>query len=587
MISLDALFSQTSAIDALVTKYMELERRPVTDLENRKSTLNVRIAMYQDLTDYLTSLKTLVDDLASSTSESIFNVVRVVSSNVEAVSATATSGAATGTYQIRVRQLATATTVKSSAQLNTAPSVVSSSQVVAGSGTINTSKSWSEAGFAATPDGSVTINGKTFNLAAYATVSEFMEAVNTDTVANATIYYDVEQDRFVIESDDAGTNLVLSESPESYGFLTAAKIAAGTYSANASGVRPNVYLFQANFDNPVGEEEAGSFKINGATITWDAGKDTLNSIISRINSSAAGVTAYYDDTIDKVVLTAKETGSEEIVLEDVTGTLLTQSLKFAGASQTLGRNALFTINSTSFEDEINKTSNTFTINGITYTLKGVTVANDDYADAGTTAVTITASKDVSALEAKIRAFLSSLNTVISYIKAKSAVDATTYTRGAMAGETVFTSLRMQLLGAMMGPVAGLESGKPTTLGEIGITFDSALQASLSNPSKLRSWLEEDPSAVENLFNSSDGVATRMVSLLEMFTGTGGIVSGRQTNLREEINRIDKRLERLNEQLAQREGYYRKQLASMQEAMYALVQQQNAVAGFLRLFSPNP
>lgn len=587
MISLDALFSQTSAIDALVTKYMELERRPVTDLENRKSTLNVRVAMYQDLTNYLTSLKTLVDDLASSTSESIFNVVRVVSSNVEAVSATATSGAATGTYQIRVRQLATATTVKSSAQLNTAPSVASSSQVVAGSGTINTSKSWSEAGFAATPDGSVTINGKMFNLAPYATVSEFMEAVNADTEACATIYYDVEQDRFVIESDDAGTDLVLSESPESYGFLTAAKIAAGTYSANASGVRPNVYLFQANFDNPVGEEEAGSFKINGAPITWDADRDTLNSIISRINSSAAGVTAYYDDTIDKVVLTAKETGSEEIVLEDVTGTLLTQSLKFAGASQTLGRNALFTINSTSFEDEINKTSNTFTINGITYTLKGVTVANDDYDDAGTTAVTITASKDLSALEAKIRAFLSSLNTVISYIKAKSAVDATTYTRGAMAGETVFTSLRMQLLGAMMGRVTGLESGKPTTLGEIGITFDSALQASLSNPSKLRLWLEEDPSAVENLFNSSDGVATRMVSLLEIFTGTGGIVSGRQTNLREEINRIDKRLERLNEQLAQREGYYRKQLASMQEAMYALVRQQNTVAGFLGLFSSNP
>lgn len=587
MISLDALFSQTSAIDALVTKYMELERRPVTDLENRKSTLNVRVAMYQDLTNYLTSLKTLVDDLASSTSESIFNVVRVVSSNVEAVSATATSGAATGTYQIRVRQLATATTVKSSAQLNTAPSVASSSQVVAGSGTINTSKSWSEAGFAATPDGSVTINGKMFNLAPYATVSEFMEAVNADTEACATIYYDVEQDRFVIESDDAGTDLVLSESPESYGFLTAAKIAAGTYSANASGVRPNVYLFQANFDNPVGEEEAGSFKINGAPITWDADRDTLNSIISRINSSAAGVTAYYDDTIDKVVLTAKETGSEEIVLEDVTGTLLTQSLKFAGASQTLGRNALFTINSSSFEDEINKTSNTFTINGITYTLKGVTVANDDYDDAGTTAVTITASKDLSALEAKIRAFLSSLNTVISYIKAKSAVDATTYTRGAMAGETVFTSLRMQLLGAMMGRVTGLESGKPTTLGEIGITFDSALQASLSNPSKLRLWLEEDPSAVENLFNSSDGVATRMVSLLEIFTGTGGIVSGRQTNLREEINRIDKRLERLNEQLAQREGYYRKQLASMQEAMYALVRQQNTVAGFLGLFSSNP
>ncbi len=586
MISLDALFNQTSAIDTLVQKYMELERRPVTDLENRKSTLNVRVAMYQDLKNYLTSLKALVDDLASSSSESIFNLVRVVSSNVDAVSATASSGAAIGTYQIRVRQLATATTVKSSAQLNTAPSAVSSGQVVAGSGTINTSKSWSEAGFSTTPDGTVTINGKVFSLADYATVSDFMEAVNADTEAGATIYYDAERDRFVIESDAVGTDLVLSESPETYGFLAAAKIAAGTYSTNASGVRPDVYLHKANFDTPVGADESGSFKINGTTITWDADTDTLNSIISRINSSAAGVTAYYDDTIDKVVLTARETGSDEIVLEDVTGTFLTQSLKFEGATQTIGRNALFTINSSSSDDEISKTSNTFTVNGITYTLKAVTVANDDYEDPGTTAVTITASKDASALEAKIRAFLSSLNTVTSYIKAKSAVDTTTYTRGAMAGETVFTNLRLQLLGAMTGRVTGLGSGKPTTLAEIGITFDSSLQASLSDPSKLRSWLEADASAVENLFNSSDGVATRLASLLEAFTGTGGIVSGRQTNLQEEISRIGKRLERLNEQLAQREEYYRKQLASMQEALYALVRQQNTISGFLGLLSSN-
>ncbi|MDZ7338933.1 MAG: flagellar filament capping protein FliD, partial [candidate division KSB1 bacterium] len=235
------------------------------------------------------------------------------------------------------------------------------------------------------------------------------------------------------------------------------------------------------------------------------------------------------------------------------------------------------------DDEITKTSNTFTINGITYTLRGVTVANDDYADPATTAVTIAASKDASALEAKIRAFLASLNTVTSYIKAKSAVDSSGYTRGAMAGETVFTGLRMQLLSALVERVSGLESGKPVTLAEIGITVNSALQASLSEPSKLRFWLEEDPSAVEALFNSTNGVAARMAALLEAFTDSNGIVNRQQNSLRDEIKRIDARIARLNEQLKRREDYYRKQLASMQEALYALVQQQNSLSSFLSGF----
>ncbi len=580
MISLDALFNQSSAIDSLIQRYMAIERRPVTDLENRKSNINVRVAMYQDLKNYLQTLKDLVAELAKSSDDSIFHVVKVVSSDPDVVSVSASSGAAVGTYQLRVRQLATASSVKSTAELNTAPSVVSSGQVVPGSGKIDTRKSWSEAGFGHTPDGSVSINGKVFNLADYATVADFMEAVNSDAEAAATIYYDTLRDRFVIESDQAGSDLTLNESAESYSLLSEVKIAPGTYSSNTTGVQADIYLHRANFDTPVGQDESGSFKINGVTITWNAATDTLNSIISRINRSAAGVTAYYDDTIDRVVFTAKETGSEEIALEDIEGTFLSHTLKFAGATQILGQEARFTINSTSADDEIRKASNTFNINGITYTLKGVTVVNGDYGDSATTAVTITASKDASALEAKIRAFLSSLNTVTSYIKAKSAVDTTTYTRGALAGETVFTGLRTQLLGALLEPVRGLESGKPATLAEIGITVNSTLQASLTDASKLRSWLEEDPSAVENLFNSSNGVATRLASLLEAFVETGGIVEKQQSSLQDEVRRIDTRLERLNKQLERREEYYRKQLADMQEALYALVQQQNTLSGFL-------
>lgn len=574
MISLDSIFSQTSTIDNLIAQYMALESKPLTDLQTRKSELNIRRGMYSDLGNYLEQLSTLVEELANTEDESIFNTVTVTSSDTDKLTASGSAGAALGNYHFRVRQLATATSTKSTAALNTAPSVSSSAQVVAGTGSLDLDESWADAGFDSTPDGSITINGQTFTLSDYDTVEGFLEAVNEDATAAATIYYDSTRDKFFIESDAVGEDLVISETPEANGFLTEINIAAGTYSTNTSGLRTDVYLYQVNFDTAVAEADEGSFKINGATISWDADDDTFNDIITRINNSSAGVTAFYDDTLDKIIITANETGSEEIAMEDVSGTLLMDTLKFSGAPQSTGEDALFTINSTSADDEITKSSNTFTINGITYTLKAITVANDDYEDADTTYVTTTSVKNSNALQNKINAFLGSFNRVTSYIKAKSMVDTNTYSRGAMSGQTIFTNLRGSLINILVDKVAGVEEDKPTTLAEIGITLDDTLTASLADASALSEWLEADPQAVEDLFNSTYGVATRMEQLLEPYTDSHGIVEDQKDYLSDEVERIEDRIDRTTEQLKAREEYYRKQLTSMQEAFYELAQQQS-------------
>src|SRR5207244_13639692 len=50
----------------------------------------------------------------------------------------------------------------------------------------------------------------------------------------------------------------------------------------------------------------GSFNINGVSIDVDASHDTLQSLIAKINASAAGVTAGYDAGTDRLVLTGVE-----------------------------------------------------------------------------------------------------------------------------------------------------------------------------------------------------------------------------------------------------------------------------------------
>ena len=557
---------------------MALERRPIQELQSKKAALNTKKAVFNDLKSKLVSLENAAEVLADTTNDSIFNAVSVSSEDTEKLTVTAGTDAAQGQYVFRIRQLATATRMKSTADLNTHKSAKSSSQVVAGSDDLDTDETWADAGFDTTPDGTVTINAVEFTLADYSTVDDFMDAVNNHETANANIYYDSDSDKFVIESTN-GDNLVLSETGTN-GFLTEVNITAGTYTTNTVGLESNAYLYEINFDNGFSSSDSGSFKINGTTITWDADTDTLDSVISAINHSDAGVTAFYDDSLDRVVFTSDTMGSEEIEWEDVEGTFLGDTLKLTGVTQTTGQNALFTINSTDSADEITKESNTFTINGLIFDLKAITVANDSYSDADTTTVTVNSEKDESTLKSKINDFLNAYNSAIDYLKAKLAVDTSTYTRGALAGESVLRSLKTDIIGILLAQVSGVDSDKPSYLGDIGITLDDNLHASISDASELSDWLDEDPDAVADLFNSTYGVANQMVELLEPYSESYGIIDDSKNSISELMETIDDRIARLEERMERKEAYYRQQFSALQEALSAVNYQQSVLSNIM-------
>ena len=339
-----------------------------------------------------------------------------------------------------------------------------------------------------------------------------------------------------------------------------------------------------NFDSGLSSSDTGSFTINGATIEWDADADTLNGVISRINHSDAGVTAFYDDTLDRVVITSNTMGSEEIEWEDVEGSFLTNTLKFSGVTQNVGQDAKFTINSTSASDEITKTSNTFTLNGLIINLNQTTVENDSYSDSETTSVTVTSEKDESALRNRVSAFLDGYNSLIDYIKSKTAVDMTTYSRGALAGESIFSSLRSSVMSVMMGQASDLEEGKPSYLADIGITFDASLHASITDASAFSDWLEDDPDAVADLFNSTNGLATQIVGILEPFTESYGIIDDRKQAYQDQITDIDDRIKRLEERLERKESYYRTQFTNLQAALNALTFQQSIISNLTNMLN---
>lgn len=578
-------FSANSNLNLLVNQYMALERRPIATMNAQKTSLNTSLNTYSDLKTRLSDLLTTAKDLNDTSTSSIYNSRTSSSSDETKATASPGTSAAVGTFQIRVKQLATGASIQSTGELITKSTANSTTKVAPGTGIIDTTKSFANAGFANAPDGTITINGQTFTLSDYSTVQAFMDAVNNDGTANANIYYDKYEDKIYIEQKSTGTDLSISETGTNP-FFTQVKITSGTYNANGStGIQSDVILSKANFDTTLTNTTSGSFNINGIAIAYNTTTDTLDTVLSRINISTANVTAFYDNSLDKVIIKSKSTGSTDtITVADVSGNLLS-TLNLAGATQTNGTDALLTINSTDTANQITKSTNIFTINGTTYTLKNTNVTS--YTD--TTYTTVTINQDTSAIQSKIINFLDKFNAVNDFIKTKSGVDINTKARGVLAGNVAFTSLRNQLLKKLTEQVAGLSAGDPDYLNKVGISVNSNLKASLSDTSKFASAITSSSKAVENLFDSTNGIANKIINLIKPFVENASstknaIIDETKNIISKQVSNIDARVARMEVRLKIRENQYRQQLYKMQDLLNIAVLQGNQIMSLTNSFA---
>lgn len=82
---------------------------------------------------------------------------------------------------------------------------------------------------------------------------------------------------------------------------------------------------------------AGTFKVNGETITVDAG-DSLNDVLDKINASDAGVTAEFDAETERVQIRRNDFGDGNITLTNDSSRFL-RAVKLNGVSAVRGRQA--------------------------------------------------------------------------------------------------------------------------------------------------------------------------------------------------------------------------------------------------------
>lgn len=343
------------------------------------------------------------------------------------------------------------------------------------------------------------------------------------------------------------------------------------------------------------------------------GSESLNSVMSKVNNSKLGVTMFYDSYSDKVTMTRKETGvynenGQEIEFTD--GDFLTQVLGFHNitpdtpGNYVKAKNATFIINGL----ETSRQSNTFSMNGVTFTLKKTT----------DTPVTINVNNDNDKLYENIKNFVDKYNELVEKIEKKLSepkyknylpltddekekLSETQQEKwenmaksGILRNDSILSGLVTQMRTAIYSGVKqdDLDSAMKS-LSAIGITTTADFTTAKIeiNESKLKAAIEKDPNSIELLFNgtgATDGQKGVIQRLYDKVNATMDQLKERAGNsysvnnqftIGRQLDDLDDRIERFEDRLADLETRYYSQFTAMEQA----IQKANSQAAYLAQF----
>lgn len=550
MANVSASVVGSSQISQLVSQLMVLERQPIKRLQSQRDQLDVRRSVYVDTQSKLSKLKELADDLAIG--GTVFGQKTATASDATILSASAEAGAASLSYSVSNVTLARTHLVSSDVQGDPAtPLAVAGTFVLGGADarsvanavTVDTTVT----GFATS--GSVRTGQREFSDGTY-----YVEVRDNSGTMQFRVVDNQGQAVSVDNASDAGTAMTADWQSLSLVANTTFNTARGFSVTFGAGVT-------------VGTKGNGAahvdFTAQGAQIQITAGQ-SLNDIAAAINEANyaqdQGVYAGVIRTADgqyKLTLQAEVSGSvHPILARDTTGTVL-EGLGILNAPLTGGfknvaqtaANATFSVNGLT----VTRSRNT----GLTDVIGGVTLnLLKDSVDQ----LTLTVAPDSAAIKTKAQEMLNQFNEVLDYLKAKMAVDTTTYTRGPLAGDSMFYGLRADLVTDMTAQVTGLASGIPTSMMDIGISMDPVtMQMQVSDSTVLDSALSQDAAGVAELFSA---VMTRVSSTLAPLVSSSGITQFSIGAIDDQKEVLNQRISSLEELMPRKEATYRGQYAAM-------------------------
>lgn len=545
---------------SLVDQLMQLESAPVTRLNKEKISNVSKNTALTDLETKLTALKTSSTALGAA---GLFSGRTVSSATSGSTwSPIASSGAATGSYQIAVSQLATAARRVGASDLGKP---------------IHTADDVSGLTLASLPTataitaGTFSVNGQKVTIALTDSLADVFSAISTATSGAVTASYDHTTDKITLNG--GGSEVMLGASNDTSNFLAAMRLAntgnsSPVVSSSALGtLNKSVALTSARLNASITAVDGsgnGSFSINGVSIDYNVNDDTLTEVMDRINKSDAGVTASYDSANDRVTLTNENTGDTAITVAE-TGDGLMKALGLTtGSSLTRGKNAQYSVNGGA---TLTSTSNTLAASS--HGIEGLSISVDSESTQ-----TIAVSSDTASMRSAVEDFISKFNDVQTFLEEKTKV---TSKDGKVSTSLLSDNREIQnwarsLRSMAFTSISGL-SGTVNRLEHMGIDFTSGSNLlSVKDSSKLDTALRDHPDDVTEFFQTA---STGFAHKLETYAGSIiDLNNTQQERLVSTNNSLDRQMEDIQRRLDQRRSQMEAAFIAMESAQ-AKIQNQSA------------
>ncbi len=461
-----------SGIDSqsIVSQLMQIEALPLQRMQQQQAILGQRQSLYAQLKSILVGFNSAASALNTAAS---FNPIQASSSNTDVATATASSTAVAGTYQLAVSKLATTQKLSSNSQTSAT----------------------AQLGFS----GTFVVNGRAVTVDASDTLTSIAGKINSAGAgATASVINGGSNGSYLtITAGLSGESNALQIANLSGTALTSLGLVTGAASFRDQVDADTVRSFgfssaSSTLSSLMGSAASGSFQIGTATINVDFATDSLQEIANKINADLdANATAeVVSVTVDgKTTQRLEITGSGGSLpsITDTNGLLEAIGLYQRGYSNELveAQDAEYTLDGFAFTSSKNTISEV--IPGATFTLLK---ANETTPETST----LSFSKDTAAVKTSFEGLVSAYNEIVGFIKQTSAFDTETFASGPLFGDSAVAQIE-QTLGNLMFKTIG--TGDLKNLAQLGFNFDQDGKLSLDS-GRLDQMLASDPEGVRRL-----------------------------------------------------------------------------------------
>ncbi len=552
--------------NSLIAQLMQLERGPIFRIEARISLLEEQRDAARDLRTQLQTLRNRTQDFRFNTT---FSAFLSTSSSESVLTAEVSSPApVVGAFDIDVTQLASATVAESSAVLGA---------------TIDPNAALNSSGIITEITGTTfSINGVQFTFDPGADSLNTVLADINGSTAGVTATFDAASNTVSVENTAASDTSIINfgADADDSNFLDVIALDNATQSTGGSGstivtsshslgvIDSGAVLNTVSFAN--GAITAGSFSINGISISVDPTTDTLQEILSGINSSDAQVSASFDAATDTIRIVSTSLGSRTVNFGSAGDTSNFLSItNLDTATQTAGNDLQFTVNGGPVQ-----TRNT---NEIDDAVTGVTLK---LLSTGTSTVTVSSDND--SIVEEVQEFIDEYNNSVGTIGTLTKND------GPLRGDSGISAIASFLRQNIFNQISGL-GGDFFSLADIGINTGKDFDASSAGTLQLdedafREALRDDRDNVAELFSNTGGtgIADVFFDYLDEITRATGFLNNRAKasgSIDQQIRSLNERADRIEDRLLQRENRLRRQFTRLEQLAAGFQSQAGALAGF--------